>query len=156
MDAIKQWAVTCCFAALAAGIANIAIPKGNMEKVCRFAVSLFFMCCVLTPLFSLKGVSLGAAVSSAASMDNSALQKEIQNEKLTAAKENIADQIRSAFVKYGVTPVSVTVNAQTDKSGAIAVIGAQVTVSRSDAAKIGSAAAGAKQELGIDISTRSQ
>jgi hypothetical protein len=89
-------------------------------------------------------------------MDNSALQKEIQNEKLTAAKENIADQIRSAFVKYGVTPVSVTVNAQTDKSGAIAVIGAQVTVSRSDAAKIDSAAAGAKQELGIDISMRSQ
>lgn len=156
MEAVKQWAIACCFAALAAGIANMAVPKGSMEKVCRFAVTLFFLCCVLTPLFSLKGVTLKTQVFSAASMDNSSLQKEIQKEKFEAAQDNVADKIRDVFKRYGVTPISVTVSAQTDSAGAIGISGAQVVVSKADAAKNEIAASAAKQELGIDITVRSQ
>lgn len=42
MDAIKGWVMAICFAAVAAGMAGILAPSGNLEKIYKFVISLFF------------------------------------------------------------------------------------------------------------------
>lgn len=50
MDAIKQWAFSICAAMVAAGLAQMLLPKSGMEKIFRTTVSIFFLCCLLSPI----------------------------------------------------------------------------------------------------------
>lgn len=156
MDSIKQWVMTVCFAALAAGLANIIAPKGNMEKVYKFAVSVFFLCCVLVPLFDLKGVSLHMNLASTPQQQNSTLQRTVQEQELSETKDSVSALITSTCQKSGVTPASVTVNAQISQSGVISIINAAVKLKKGDASKKSEIIPAVKQELGIDITVDEQ
>lgn len=156
MDSLKQWVMTVCFAALAAGLANIIAPKGNLEKVYKFAVSVFFLCCVLVPLFDMKGISLHMNLASTPQQQNSILQKTVQEQELSETKDSVSTLITSTCQKNGVTPVSVTVNAQISQSGTISIIGAKVKIKKADASKTSGIISAVKQELGIDITVDEQ
>lgn len=150
MDSIKQWAMTICFAALAAGLANIIAPKGNLEKVYKFAVSLFFLCCVLVPLFSLKGISLNMNLQSVTQQNNN-LQKTVDEQKLSETQSSVSALITEACKKKGVTPLSVTTKAAIDKSGNIAISSAVVKLKKENMVKKTEIVSAVKDELGIDI-----
>ena len=150
MDSIKQWAMTICFAALAAGLANIIAPKGNLEKVYKFAVSLFFLCCVLVPLFSLKGISLNMNLQSV-TQQNSNLQKTVDEQKLSETQSSVSALITEVCKKKGVTPLSVTTKAVIDKSGNIAISSAVVKLKKENMVKQTEIVSAVKDELGIDI-----
>jgi hypothetical protein len=49
MDSIKQWAFSVSGAMVAAGLCRRLIPRGGMEKLFRATVSVFFLCCLLSP-----------------------------------------------------------------------------------------------------------
>jgi stage III sporulation protein AF len=150
MDSIKQWAMTICFAALAAGLANIIAPKGNLEKVYKFAVSLFFLCCVLVPLFNLKGISLNMNLQSV-TQQNSNLQKTVDEQKLSEIQSSVSALITEACQKKGVTPLSVTTKAVIDKSGNIAISSVVVKLKKENMVKKTEIVSAVKDELGIDI-----
>lgn len=150
MDSIKQWAMTICFAALAAGLANIIAPKGNLEKVYKFAVSLFFLCCVLVPLFNLKGISLNINMQSV-SQQNSNLQKTVDEQKLSETQSSVSALITETCKKKGVTPLSVTTKAAIDKSGNISISSAVIKLKKDNLVKKAEITTAVKDELGIDI-----
>lgn len=50
METVKQWALSVCAAAVACGIAQMVLPRGSMEKIFKITVSVFFLCCLLSPL----------------------------------------------------------------------------------------------------------
>ena len=151
METIKTWGMTICFAALAAGLANIVAPKGNLEKVYKFAVSLFFLCCVLVPLFSLKGISLDLDLSSLSSQQNSSIQKTVEQQKIEEAEFGISDQIEAVCKANGVTPISVNTTAATNSSGAITTIHANIVLKKADMAKNGVITLAVKNALNIDV-----
>ena len=49
MSEIKQWAVNICITLAATAVFSMLVPNGSMEKVLKFTISLFFVCCLLTP-----------------------------------------------------------------------------------------------------------
>lgn len=50
MDAIKQWAFAVCAAMIAVGISRMILPKSSVEKVFKITASVFFLCCLLSPI----------------------------------------------------------------------------------------------------------
>jgi stage III sporulation protein AF len=154
MESIKAWAMTICFAALAAGIANIIAPKGRLEKVYKFAVSLFFLCCVLVPAFSLKGISLNLNLSSITQQQSNALQETVEEQKLSETESSVSALISETCEKNGVTPIGVSTTAVADKSGAISISGAVVTVKKTDMSKSNDIISAVKDGLGIDITVK--
>lgn len=52
MEQIKQWAVNICITLVVTGVFSMLIPHGSMEKVMKFATSVFFLCCLLLPFFT--------------------------------------------------------------------------------------------------------
>ena len=50
MDEFLRWGMTLCCAALAVGILHIISPGSSMEKIFRITLSVFFLCCVVSPL----------------------------------------------------------------------------------------------------------
>lgn len=155
MDELKSWATTVCLAALAAGIAGIIAPSGKFEKVYKFAVSLFFLCCMLTPLFSMKSINLGGfdlsqvQQSSAASSMQSAVNSEAQQ----VAEQNIKDIIGGCCKSCGVTPLCITVNTNY-KNGKISVQSAVITLKKADFSKQSAIKQEIDNKVGISVDVK--
>lgn len=49
MNAVRIWAAAVCAAAIAASIAQLAVPDGKIQKAMRCVIGLFFVCCVIMP-----------------------------------------------------------------------------------------------------------
>lgn len=53
MDEIKKWAFSVCCAAVAGGIMNMFLPKGNSEKIFKSVFCVFFLGVIISPLSEL-------------------------------------------------------------------------------------------------------
>ncbi len=149
MEAVRSWGVTVCLAALAAGIAGMLVPKGNLEKIYKFAVSLFFLCCVLVPLFNLRHVSLPTLSLSSAGFQAQTLSETVAGQTEGQVRENLAALVRSACKSCGVTPKTVDVSVSRDDSGVYDPQSVSVTLSAADAGKAEAVVSAVKQELGL-------
>ena len=55
MDSVMKWGMSLCCAALAGGVAQILSPGGSMERIFRITLSVFFLCCVVSPFNGFSG-----------------------------------------------------------------------------------------------------
>lgn len=156
MDAIRSWAMSVCLAALAAGIAGMLAPKGNLEKIYRFAITLFFLCSVLVPLISLRHVSLPTFAVSSADPQAAELSQTVADQTLQQVRENVADVARSVCQKQGVTPISVDVVVQKDANGAYDPQSVSISIHATDAGRQSAVVSAVQSTLGIPAKTSVQ
>ena len=152
MDALRGWAVTLCFAAVAAGMAGIIAPHGNLEKVYRFVVSLFFLACVLTPIFSMRGVKLQWPAAADASV--SAVypaQSVAASQQTQAARQRLASLAAACVRQQGAEPLAVAVTLQTQQDGAITGAQIQVTVAAVSESKRQALEKALREQLGLTV-----
>lgn len=154
MEGLQSWATAVCLAALAAGMAGIVAPHGSMEKVYKFAVALFFLCCVLTPLFGLKSVRLNPSAAALASSGTSSMADVVNQQKAEQSRQALADLVTRTFQKYGVTPVSVQVSVAADPKGAISVGGVTAVLKKTDFQRADSLRQSVGNELGMSVTIR--
>lgn len=149
MDAVRSWAMSVCLAALAAGIAGMLAPRGNLEKILKFAVSLFFLCSVLVPLFSLRHIRLPDVAVSAPSGQTS-FTSAVEEMSLSQVRESLAAQVKTVCTDLGVTPVSVEVEVEKNQDGAYDPKSAHITLSADQMGRAAAVAAAVKEKLGFE------
>lgn len=152
MDALKSWGLAVCFAALAAGIAAIITPSGKMEKMFKLTISLFFLCCILVPLFSLgniipKDIKLSSESSAGNTKLNSAVTKQAEN----ISSERLRSMVIDCCGEVGVTPLKAEVKIITNKDGSMNAETAEVTLKAEDFGKIGVISDAVKQKTGLKV-----
>jgi len=54
MDSITAWAMAICVALIGGGVLSLISPSGNLKKSVSFAISLFFLCAIITPFITLN------------------------------------------------------------------------------------------------------
>lgn len=122
MDAIRSWVMTICLAAVAAGMAGILAPSGNLEKIYKFVISLFFLACVLVPVFNLRKIELPNPAAAAPQCQNEdAVQAVVSEQAAEAAREKMTELVKTCCENLGVEPVSVqvTMGAGSSESNAV-------------------------------------
>jgi hypothetical protein len=156
MDALKSWGITLCLAVLAAGIAGIIAPSGKMEKVFKFAVSLFFLCCVLVPLFNIKSIHLDKIeINQFGVSYNSAINATVNEEAARIAQQNVEQLIKNSCKTCGVEPEAVNVKiAANPASGEINVVSAEIVLKKRDMAKSSKISDTVMRSLGITVNIR--
>lgn len=50
LDSIKDWAFSICAASICGTMMNIILPKGDLQKIFKTVYSVFFLCCILSPI----------------------------------------------------------------------------------------------------------
>jgi len=50
MEGLRQWAFSLCCAMVACGLAQILLPHSGLERMFKLCVSVFFLCCLLSPV----------------------------------------------------------------------------------------------------------
>ena len=151
MEELQSWAVTVCMAALAAGIAGIVMPKGNLERTYKFTLSLFFLCCVLIPAFQLKNIRLNIDMPALSSSTGEAIQSTVDSQKITQAQDSVSRLVTETFQKNGATPQSVRTSMSMAKDGTMSVDRVDVVLSRTDYARADALTKAVQNSLGIPI-----
>lgn len=150
MDFLKSWGITVCMAALAAGIAGIIAPTGKMEKVYKFAVSLFFLCCLLVPLFSLKHITLGSIrIDERSIKADSSMDATVSEQAKSVAELNVSNLIQSCCRSVGTAPERIDVQVAYT-GGKMSVHSIEVILKASEKKKQSIVREAIKNKLGLD------
>jgi hypothetical protein len=150
MDFLKSWGITVCLAALAAGIAGIIAPTGKMEKVYKFAVSLFFLCCLLVPLFSLKNITLRSVqVDDSYGTTNSGMNAAVSEQAKSIAEQNVTNLVESCCRSCGTVADRIDVQIAFS-DGKMSVSSVEVKLKVSDKRKLKNVQETIKNKLGLD------
>lgn len=88
MEAVKSWAAALCVVAIGCTLVQYLAPKGGMGRIFRILIAAFFLCCLVSPLLSIKGLS---------SLPLDMLPEEIQADMLQEkVNEQLERQIETA------------------------------------------------------------
>lgn len=154
MESLKSWGITVCSAALACGIAGIISPSGKLEKVYKFVLSLFMLCCLLLPVFTLTGIKLDCSAygdKNLSGVSNTEFSSAVEQQQKDSAGENVSSLISKCCESCGVTPVCVNVTISESSGGTFSVGSAEVTIKHSDMQKEEKIKETVMKELSINI-----
>lgn len=95
MDAIRHWAFGACAAAIACGLIQLILPKSGMQRVFNVTASVFFLGCLLSPVF----VSMPRPESFAAEREEMQAEVERRSERLSSALEDSRTRMATGSIR---------------------------------------------------------
>lgn len=126
MDVIKSWVFSVSVAAVIATITQMLLPKGNMEKIVRTALSVFLLSAILSPVLLDVDLKLSTDESFKLKVDN--YKRELEGQMSEMIENELSQQIEglisSRLSEMDVSPVSieVLVTSDTTTSAEIAAV----------------------------------
>ncbi|MCI8649282.1 MAG: hypothetical protein HFG20_04115 [Anaerotruncus sp.] len=109
MDGIRQWAFGLCAAATACGVAQMVLPKSNLQKMFRMTASIFFLCCLLSPV-ALAPISLDSAPR-----EDLQRQTEQRAQQLRSAVEEQSGRIATEHIRLTAAEILETLGVEYEK-----------------------------------------
>lgn len=113
MEAVKTWAFSVCAAMVACGLAQMVLPRGSMEKVFRMTVSVFFLCCLLSPVV-LRDPGLRIEVREYAQQDIDRRAQRLADEAAAQAGTGAEGELRKIIAEklagMGINYRDITIN----------------------------------------------
>ena len=154
MESIRQWAVGICAAAIACGLAQLILPKSNMQRLFNITSSVFFLSCLLSPL-ALAPISLD--LESAEEM-----QREVQRraKNLTSAVEEQTGEIASESIRIaaadrlaemGIEYQKIYVNIHADDENGISISECEVELDESYLPRHDEIRTALMERLGVNV-----
>lgn len=100
MDSIQSWALAVCITMVGATIFSMLVPNSNMKKVVTFAINLFFISSLLSPIvISPPNIDFSATESEI--VENSALTQTMQQEVITMTENELTKELEQLFTQNG-------------------------------------------------------
>ncbi|RGX56551.1 MULTISPECIES: stage III sporulation protein AF [Anaerotruncus] len=154
MESIRQWAFGICAAAIACGLAQLILPKSNMQRLFNITSSVFFLSCLLSPL-ALAPISLD--LESADEM-----QREVQRraKNLTSAVEEQTGEIASESIRIaaadrlaemGIEYQKIYVNIHADDENGISISECEVELDESYLPRHDEIRTALMERLGVNV-----
>ena len=116
MNGIREWAFSACAAMAVCGIARMVLPAGNLQKVLNITISVFFMCCLLSPLALRTGGNIELNWYSQEESEKLAqqLMLGINAQANNAAEAAIEKIISEKLLDMGINHTGITININTN------------------------------------------
>lgn len=150
MEQIKQWAVNICITLIVTGVFSMLIPQGNMEKVMRFAVSTFFLCCLLLPFFTglpeLEWEWEIETYSAAADPLESTVKEQLQ----ALSERNVERVVREMLENAGITAEKIEADIHISEENSVSISRVTVVLKESAGKSVTEIAGWIKQQTGLD------
>ena len=113
LEAIRQWAVSLCFAAAAARLCQMLAPESGLGRMLKVCVSVFFLCSVLLPLGSLE-LSFSDWESQLPQQQAQEISRQMQQQGQQAGFEAVQGQLEQEVDNFlrqqGITPVQIRID----------------------------------------------
>lgn len=129
LDAIRQWAFALCAAMVACGIAQLLLPKSNLESMFKLVSSVFFLCCLLSPvILRFPDIRVEAQQYSDALIEekaqrlSSVVERQTQESAEKTLEKNIAEKLRQMGINYYAITININTSGQSDGDVSVDIV----------------------------------
>ena len=151
MGDVIKWAAALCVAAAGCTALQILAPKKGMGRIFRLITAAFFLCCMASPLLSMKSIlpidieGLPEEVSADAIKER--VQKQIESQ-VNAALKQTAEQ---TLANYNIKVLKIEVNMDTDEDSRIYISGVVLYLDKQNRSQAITAKQVMEQRLGVEV-----
>ena len=150
MDMIRQWALSICVTVVAATIFSMLIPNGSMEKVVRFAVSLFFLVSLLSPFIGGRiDWNIDFNTEAMEQQDTVPLQESIDRQMTTIVENRLEASVTQLLAGIDVEPEKIEIQVNVGEDNSICISRLVLRLGQKDQNKGREASDLLKKEVGV-------
>jgi len=154
MAGIRQWAFSICCTMVACGLAQILLPKSNMERLFKLCVSVFFLCCLLSPIL-LQKPELRVQVQEYAQEDiqrrAEQLSEVVERQSTSAVQASLEKIVADKLLEMGINYSSVAIHINTNGQNADEQFWVQVKLESGHEERRDQIRRELSAELGLDV-----
>lgn len=100
MDSIQSWALAVCITMVGATVFSMLVPNSNMKKVVTFAINLFFISSLLSPIV-IHPPNIDFSATESEIVENSALTQTMQQEVIAMTENELTKELEQLFTQNG-------------------------------------------------------
>lgn len=152
MNQVKIWVFSICTAAIVGSIVQILSPSGNMEKVMKVVVGIFFLSCTFVPLATLLpniNYEFEAGSLDQITEINENMQNEITKQTVDYANTQITKAIGDTLEKNKINYKNISVNYNIEQDSSISINEIEITMDEQDKGQATQAISLLEQDTGI-------
>lgn len=154
MSAVREWAFALCAAMVAAGLVRMLLPKSNLEKMLRMVLSIFFLCCLLSPAV-LRAPSLMVEIETVGREELAARSEKVaelaRRQTLELARESLHKLVEEKLEQRGIKVHAITINMVTKGQNEMALQSVELLLDFADQDGHQSLAQELGRELGAEV-----
>lgn len=154
MEGIRQWGFSICCTMAACGLAQILLPKSNLERLFKLCVSVFFLCCLLSPIL-LQKPELRIQVREYAQEDiqrrADQLSEIVERQSASAAKASLEKIVKDKLLEMGINHSGIAIHIKTNGQNADEQFWVQVKLDSGYAERRDQIRRELSEELGLDV-----
>ncbi len=149
MEGIRMIGMSLCVTAAVTALFSMLVPDNRMEKVLRFAVSLFFLTSLVSPFLS-GGLDfhMDLSVPDSAQSDPG-LAQSVESQFTGLAEKKVASAVEKALAQEGIPVKKVQVSININEDGGISITKMCITVNGEEHPDTGKIAETVKREVGF-------
>jgi len=159
MSAVKEWAFSLCAAMVAAGLLRMLLPKSNLEKILRMVLSVFFLCCLLSPAV-LKFPSLLVEMEMESREELTSRSEKVmelaRRQSVELARESLKKLVKEKLAQRGIIVHAVTINMVTQGQNDMALQSVELVLDAAEQQGHDGLASELGRELGAEVIIRYQ
>ena len=124
MQAVKEWSVGMCAAAIAVAVVKVLTPLGSLEKCVKTVVSVFLLCAMILPFCGKNAASQRYMPTNfdESELTEQALNDEISRQTAQYLKNSIEKILDKNGISYGDVVIDMELKDGTVSVGKITVI----------------------------------
>lgn len=151
MDAVRDWAIGLCLAAVACTMLQMLGPKGGMGRIFKILIAAFFICCLCMPLLKLKSLENLTLPQLDGAVSSDQLQEQVNSQlsrQIDVSLKKVADE---TLENYGITAAKVAAETDTSEDGGIYITRITLYLDKQNIAKAIAAKQVMEQRLGTEV-----
>ncbi|MDK2802472.1 MAG: stage III sporulation protein AF [Oscillospiraceae bacterium] len=136
MNFLKEWAFSIFITVLIITIFSMIIPKGQLDKVMKFSLSLFFLVALVTPFVSkISSINFGfkdeIEVNTQKMYKNDILEKS-NEDFISLTEKNISNNIGNILKQNNINPKKITTNININDNTSISINNLVILLDKKD------------------------
>ena len=149
MNALSQWILAVCIAAVTGGLLRMLLPAGSMERTMRWVICVFAVSCLLLPLLRAKDWEWDFSALESAGQPNTALAEQVEEQTRYGIERSLMPKVKRLTEGCGAKLVKFRVKTDSSGSSGIDITQVEVVLRSCDAQRCDAVRQRLEQELGL-------
>ena len=151
MEALRDWILSICIAAVVASVEKIIAPSGGIQHTMKILSAVFMLCIIISPLIGEVSFDFEKELDKVQIPSGSEFSESIEKQTDIYTKAQLKKLMETYLQKEGIERARIGIIMERDENSQISIIKADVYVEEEFLPLVESAKQNIEKELGIEV-----
>lgn len=151
MEALRDWILSICIAAVVASVVKIIAPSGGIQRTMKIISAVFMLCIIISPLIGEVSFDFEKELDKVQIPSGSEFSESIEKQTDIYTKAQLKKLMETYLQKEGIERARIGIIMERDENSQISIIKADVYVEEEFLPLVESAKQNIEKELGIEV-----